>query len=143
MLISVRIIRWMEWLFILPAIFMLMFLPIPPHAAEIGSFAVLSIGILGASFVWWGLRIPTQRAWWGALALSLAWLLNSIELFRAFWSLLILGVTGHSIPDQTPSAVVISYCIAGVPTIAQAIILLVWLWGRNKVVIPAGAPRSD
>ena len=129
--VYVRVIRWMECVFVLLALTLLAFLPIPPHGAEIGSFAVLSTGIVGAGLVGWGLRSPTRFAWWGALALAAAWLLLSIKLNVSTWRVVALVLTGHAAMYSESPAFVFSYLFAIVPAMAQAVILVTWLEGNG------------
>jgi hypothetical protein len=122
----------MECVFIVPALLLLAFLPVPPHRGEIGAFVVLSSGIVAASLIWWGLRSPTRLAWWGALALAGAWSLNSIKIVVLFWKVMASIFTGHAaMPADGSNAVVLSYLFAGVPAIAQAIVLVTWLRGSS------------
>jgi|SRR5579862_4143468 len=129
----VRAIRWMEGVFILAALFLLMFLPMPPHGAEIGSFATLSGGIIVAGYVWWGLRVPTRLAWWGALALSGAWLLVSFRVFLLLGRIVVAGLTGHDTASAMDNRFVLSILFALVPVVAQAIVLIAWLRARSVV----------
>jgi hypothetical protein len=95
-----------------------MFLPFPPHGNAVRAFAVLSVAILGACFVWWGLRSPTRLAWSAAIVLAAAWLLNSIP--RAIVSL----YNGHYAANAAGPAVVFSYLVVTMSVVAQTIVLL-------------------
>jgi hypothetical protein len=97
----------------------------------VGASAVLSAGIVGAGLVWWGLRSPTRLSWWGALTLSGAWLLNSFRLIRGAWHVILFGLTGRFAAYDVPPAVLLSYLMASVPTMAQAVILVAWLRGTS------------
>lgn len=47
-----------------------------PDRAELSASLTLSLGIVLAGFVWWGLRSAQRVAWWTAFALAGAWSLN-------------------------------------------------------------------
>jgi uncharacterized membrane protein len=84
----------MECVFIVPVLVLLLFLPVPPHRAEIGAFVVLNAGIVAACFVWFGLRSARRTAWWAAFSLAAGRLLNSVKAVALFWLTIRLILAG-------------------------------------------------
>ncbi|HZS62592.1 MAG TPA: hypothetical protein VFA43_25250 [Gemmatimonadaceae bacterium] len=124
-------IRWAECVFTVSALVLFLFLPFPPHRAEMAASLVLGLGMVVARLVWWGLRSARRIAWWAAFALAGAWLLNSIRIIGQFWQMVISGLTGHYAGYDAGNAVVLSYLFASVPIVAQAIVLVAWLRGTS------------
>jgi hypothetical protein len=129
--VYVRVIRWAECVFIVPALAMLMFLPIPPRGAEVVSFVTLSAAILAAGFVWWGLRSPTRLALLVAIILagawSLLWLRNAGIVIGS-----IIGIFhGSDLAHGVGPAVVLSYLVAFLTAVPQLVVLFAWLKGTR------------
>jgi hypothetical protein len=127
-----RIVRWAEAVFLVPSLLMIAFLPFPPHRTEFVSFVVLSLGILAACFVWWGLRSPTRIAWWTALVLASAWLLNSTRFVYATLRVIVRGLTGHHPVSDFEAGLLWVDTIVLLTVATQGIILIAWYRGSMK-----------
>jgi hypothetical protein len=129
----VRLVRWAEGIFVVARVVLIPVTHWPPPAFVGGVVMIPLAYAVAAGLVWWGLRVPTRGAWWGALGVAALWVWSEASVFAMVFGAF-RPLTGPRVGfdfaylGNRPGRDM----VAVLATLAQLVVIVAWGLGTYK-----------